>query len=206
MLGPFLSLIQAVPSGAVVVFCLLTAAWHASRALAEHWDTTPHAAMSTYHNPLNSIELFVLLDLLGTSEPRIPSYFQNTHWAYKNMASVESRMRGMDLLEAKPRAPFLPEAAKDSASFSRNFVEDDHVPFMLRGVPVLHMIPTPFPSVWHTLQDDGDHLDIPTVNDWAQITLGFVAEWMDLEGHMPKPKKRTEGSGAGGGVKSKTEL
>ena len=30
-------------------------------------------------------------------------------------------------------------------------VEDDHLPFLHKGVPVLHMIPLPFPRVWHTL-------------------------------------------------------
>ncbi|KAJ2903442.1 uncharacterized protein MKZ38_009927 [Zalerion maritima] len=164
---------------------------YGARSLAEYWDTTPHAAMSAYRNPLNSISLFVLLDLLGTANPRIPSYFQNTHWAYKKYASMESRLRNLHLLTSKPASgTFLPDKDKKASDFSRGFVEDDHVPFMRRGVPVLHLIPTPFPSVWHTLEDDGEHLDIDTVKDWAQITLGFAAEWMDLEGHMPTTKGR----------------
>lgn len=31
-------------------------------------------------------------------------------------------------------------------------VDDDHRPFLQKGVPILHMIPTPFPHVWHTLE------------------------------------------------------
>ena len=27
---------------------------------------------------------------------------------------------------------------------------DDHLPWMERGVPILHLIASPFPSVWHT--------------------------------------------------------
>ena len=30
-------------------------------------------------------------------------------------------------------------------------IDDDHAPFLKRGVPVLHLIPYPFPDVWHTL-------------------------------------------------------
>ncbi|KAF8919096.1 hypothetical protein BGZ58_004700, partial [Dissophora ornata] len=30
-------------------------------------------------------------------------------------------------------------------------VDDDHRPFLEKGVPILHIIPTPFPYVWHTL-------------------------------------------------------
>lgn len=72
---------------------------------------------------------------------------------------------------------------------------------MARGVEILHVIPTPFPRVWHTMADDGEHLDMPTVEDWARIVTAFVGEWMDLEGHFPvkpsaeaqvKSKRKTE--------------
>ena len=61
-------------------------------------------------------------------------------------------------------------------------IQDDHVPFMARGVEVLHLIPYPFPHVWHEPEDDGEHLDLDTVEDWARLVTAFVAEWMDLEG------------------------
>lgn len=31
-------------------------------------------------------------------------------------------------------------------------VDDDHKPFLQRGVPVFHVIPIPFPDVWHKLE------------------------------------------------------
>lgn len=31
-------------------------------------------------------------------------------------------------------------------------IEDDHIPFLRRGVSVLHLIPERFPVVWHTLE------------------------------------------------------
>lgn len=75
---------------------------------------------------------------------------------------------------------------------------DDHVPFMARGVEILHLIPTPFPRVWHELDDDGEHLDLDTVEDWALLTTAFVAEWMDLEGFFDttaEPVVREGGDG-----------
>lgn len=88
-------------------------------------------------------------------------------------------------MESHPRVPFLPESGKKSAMFSKSFVEDDHVPFMARGVNVLHLIPSPFPDVWHKTSDDGEHLDMQITRDWARLMAAFVAEWMDLEGFVP---------------------
>ena len=146
--------------------------------------------MSTFANPLRQISLFVLLDLLGAAHPLVPSYFQSTHWAYQRMAALEGRMRQLGLLESKEGGkPFFYEASKKSNEFSgRSFVGDDHVPFMMRGAPILHIIPGPFPDVWHTLQDDGEHLDIPTVKDWARIVTAFTLEWMDVQKTEPEAK------------------
>lgn len=153
---------------------------YGSRALAHTWESSLNPALATYRNPLSQISVFVLLDLLGSPNPTIPSYFQGTHWAYKNMATIEERMRKLGLLEAKPAKPFLPEAGKQSTQFGRAFIEDDHVPFMKRGVPILHLIPSPFPPVWHRIEDDGAHLDMPTVKDWAKIVTAFALEWLDM--------------------------
>jgi glutaminyl-peptide cyclotransferase len=177
--------------------------------LAGDWESTFHAASSIYRTPLDSIELFLLLDLLGSAGPKVPSYFKMTHWAYKRMANVEERLRKLGLMKSspnhasrmakrknkKPRAEpmFLPEASKSDNSFMGGFVQDDHVPFMARGVEILHMIPSPFPKVWHEITDDGEHLDTDTVEDWAKLVMAFTAEWMELEGHFDfKAEKRKE--------------
>lgn len=145
-----------------------------------------HPALSTFQNPINSISLFVLLDLLGSADPRVPSWFLTTHWAYQNMAKAEYRMRKLGLLETEPKRQFLPEMDKMHEQFNPGYVEDDHIPFMARGVDILHLIPSPFPKVWHKMDDDGAHLDLPTVRDWARIVTAFVAEWMEVGDHMPK--------------------
>lgn len=137
-------------------------------------------AEANFGNRLDQISLFVLLDLLGASNPRIPSYFLPTHWAYKAMARVEKRMRDLGLLESKPPGPFLPDTEKMAGQFKNMHIGDDHVPFMARGVDILHLIPSPFPPVWHTIQDDGEHLDLATSRDWAKITTAFTLEWLDM--------------------------
>ncbi|KAI5467573.1 hypothetical protein BGZ63DRAFT_410502 [Mariannaea sp. PMI_226] len=159
---------------------------YGARALAEQWDNQFHASMSTFRTPLDSISLFVLLDLLGSVDPQVPSYFLTTHWAYRAMASIESRMRKLGILETKPANSFLPDSDKASYRFGSTFVDDDHRPFMERGVDVLHLIPSPFPKVWHRIEDDGEHLDLATCRDWAKIATAFVVEWMDIQDHMPK--------------------
>lgn len=142
--------------------------------------------MSTYRTPLHSISLFVLLDLLGSADPNIPSYFLTTHWAYRNLATLEKRMRDLGILEAKPSKPFFPDSEKPANRFGHGYISDDHVPFMQRGVDILHLIPSPFPSVWHKMEDDGEHLDMPTVHDFARIVTAFTVEWMEAKDYMPK--------------------
>ena len=148
--------------------------------------------MSTFHNALTSISLFLLLDLLGAANPSVPSYFKTTHWAYQKLAGIELRLRSLGLQQSTPSKPFLPESEKGGNQFNAAWgVQDDHIPFMARGVEVLHIIPTPFPRVWHTMDDDGEHLDSRTVEDWAKMVTAFVGEWMDLEGFFP-PKAQAE--------------
>jgi len=154
------------------------------RALAESWGSSTHDGFSTFSTQLESISLFLLLDLLGAPKPSVPSYFEKTHWAYQNLATAEERLRRLGLLETKAEpGPFLPESGKKSYQFIEGmYVLDDHVPFLQRGVDVLHIIPTPFPPVWHTMDDDGAHLHVPTARDWARIVTAFTAEWLELDG------------------------
>ena len=173
---------------------------YGSRALAEEWESTMYPAGTTYGSPIRSIDLFVLLDLLGSKDPRVPSYFKTTHWAYQHMANLEQRLRKVGMMKSSPNHPskrvageakrdeptFLPEAAKqDTDPWLGGAIDDDHRPFQQRGVEILHVIPPPpFPSVWHNIEDDGEHLDMDTTEDWAVLTAAFACEWLELEGFM----------------------
>ncbi|KAF8471722.1 hypothetical protein BDZ91DRAFT_676978 [Kalaharituber pfeilii] len=163
---------------------------YGSRNLANTWEQTYHAAGSRRHTALSSIDLFVLLDLLGAKNPKVPSYFKTTHWAYKHMSDLEHRLRELGIFRTGKRpadrsANFLNEYNKKGTDFHwAGGVQDDHIPFLRRGVEILHLIPVPFPRVWHEMADNGENLDMDTVVDWAMLTTAFAAEWFELEGFL----------------------
>lgn len=202
---------------------------YGARSLAAEWESARHPALSTFHTAISSISLFVLLDLLGDKNPTVPSYFKTTHWAYQKMAALETRLRDLSLFKSSPNHPskrtllknefeerverprreplFLTDAHKDQNRWMGGMVLDDHVPFMARGVDVLHIIPTPFPRVWHEMDDDGEHLDLDSVEDWALLTTAFAAEWMELDGFFDSAARDRKPKGRRGRqVISKTEL
>ena len=104
---------------------------------------------------IDTIEHFILLDLLGARNPRIVSYFLRTGWLFDAMASSETRLAQIGALkygndaERRPSSFFVPRVG---SGMNLGGVEDDHVPFLRRGVDVLHIIPSPFPQVWHDLR------------------------------------------------------
>ncbi|NWZ28353.1 QPCTL protein, partial [Asarcornis scutulata] len=119
--------------------------------------------------------LLVLLDLLGTQHPAIHSHFPRTHHWFLRLVAIEKRLRNLGLLHASPKdQPFFRLSPPPGP------VEDDHVPFLQRGVPVLHLIPMPFPWVWHTTEDNEANLHLPTVEDLCKILAAFVAEFLQL--------------------------
>ncbi|KAI7971452.1 hypothetical protein EIK77_003508 [Talaromyces pinophilus] len=173
---------------------------YGARSLAETWGETSHSPMSIFRTPLSSISLFMLLDLLGSKNPLIQSYFPTTHWAYQSLADLEGRLRKLKQFKSSPNyesetgqtvdePQWLADAEKGEHLIKAwTTIQDDHIPFLRRGVDILHIIDTPdrtgFPPVWHTLNDDGEHLDLPTVEDWSILVTAFAAEWMELEGYF----------------------
>lgn len=59
-------------------------------------------------------------------------------------------------------------------------VDDDHRPFFEKGVNIVHVIPQPFPKVWHTIHDDASAIDEEVVKDFALIFRVVVAEYFGL--------------------------
>ncbi|KAK8102125.1 glutaminyl-peptide cyclotransferase [Apiospora sp. TS-2023a] len=165
---------------------------HGSRALARDWEqrrgvVDGGGGDGDGDGDLDRMDLLVLLDLLGAPRPSVPSFFRDTHWAYQKAADVEARARRAGLLESGPGPSFFPDAGRhvdDGAVWEGGELEDDHLPFLERGVRVLHWISAPYPDVWHTMEDDAAHLDPAVVRDWARILTGFTADWMGLEGYV----------------------
>ncbi|KAJ5108090.1 hypothetical protein N7456_004765 [Penicillium angulare] len=157
---------------------------YGARSLAETWDSQMNPAMSTFKTKLSSISLFVLLDLLGSKNPSIVSFYQTTHWAYQRLGSLERRLRSLNKFKA-PSDPWFIDTSKDFRQIvPMGGIQDDHIPFLARGVEIVHVIDFApfkgFPEVWHTMDDDGEHLDMDTVEDWSVLVTAFAAEWMEL--------------------------
>ncbi|XP_058119931.1 glutaminyl-peptide cyclotransferase-like [Anopheles ziemanni] len=147
---------------------------YGARHLAERWEK---------EDRLKRMDVLVLLDLLGTPEPNFYSYFAETENWYVQLLSAERRLDELGHLENYSTSSVSP-TQRTIAYFKPHsytaHIEDDHIPFLQRGVPVLHIIPSPFPDVWHKLEDNGDIVDLPTVHNLIRIFRVFIAEYIHL--------------------------
>ncbi|XP_030211839.1 glutaminyl-peptide cyclotransferase [Gadus morhua] len=147
---------------------------YGSRHLAQQMESTPHPAGADDTNLLHGIDLFVLMDLIGAPTPRFGSQFSSTSRWLTRLQNIERRLHSMGLLIDHPA---------DVQYFWPNmpvgFVQDDHVPFLNRGVRILHLIPTPFPSVWHTFDDNEENLDRSSIQNLNKIIQLFALEYLN---------------------------
>ncbi|KAI8871364.1 hypothetical protein GQ42DRAFT_166877 [Ramicandelaber brevisporus] len=138
---------------------------------------------STTLNGIKRIDLLVLLDLIGASNPfpAISAMQQSTTSLFDRLAELESRLSKLNLLKRpKYKQYFWPGDLS-----MLGMVDDDHRPFVERGVNALHLITVPFPQVWHTLKDDAKAIDYKIVHDFALITRAFIASYFDLPTDVP---------------------
>lgn len=145
---------------------------YGSRHLAKLMEAEPHSPGPTR---IQAIELFVLLDLLGAPYPTFYSHFPRTARWFHRLRSIEKRLHRLKLLQSHPQETMYFQPGEPLS-----LVEDDHIPFLRRGVPVLHLISTPFPAVWHTVQDSEANLHPPTVHNLSRILAVFLAEYLGL--------------------------
>uniref|UniRef100_A0A3Q1GG13 Glutaminyl-peptide cyclotransferase n=1 Tax=Acanthochromis polyacanthus TaxID=80966 RepID=A0A3Q1GG13_9TELE len=153
---------------------------YGSRHLAQKMEITPHPTGATDTNQLHGIDLFVLLDLIGAPSPRFGNQFPSTTPWLTRLQSIEKRLHSLNLLVDHPNSVeyFWPNRPVGS-------IQDDHLPFLDRGVRVLHLIPSPFPSVWHTFDDDEQNLDRATIGNLNKILQVFVLEYLNLSIQAP---------------------
>ncbi|XP_008850271.1 glutaminyl-peptide cyclotransferase-like protein isoform X1 [Nannospalax galili] len=145
---------------------------YGSRHLAQIMESIPHSPGPTR---IQAIDLFVLLDLLGAPSPLFYSHFPHTVRWFQRLRSIEKRLHRLNLLQSHPQEVMYFQPGEPPS-----YVEDDHIPFLQRGVPVLHLIATPFPTVWHTPADTEANLHPPTVHNLSRILAVFLAEYLGL--------------------------
>ncbi|KAF9653275.1 hypothetical protein BDM02DRAFT_3087680 [Thelephora ganbajun] len=174
---------------------------YGARHLAEKWSTSyinHHSKRRLLRDPspteLSTIEHLILLDLLGASHPLIQSSFPETGWLFDEMLGAETKLGKRGHLTGPALAvdryySFFKKRSGHETAFG--YIGDDHVPFLSRGVSVLHVISNPFPRVWHKLSDDATALDSSTMRQWNLIMRVFLAGYLNL---MPEPIPHVERS------------
>lgn len=151
---------------------------YGSRNLAEVWEVTPladtHPLSRRRGSPsvLDTIDVLVLLDLLGAKSPQITSHYKNTEWMFRELEDIDAYLRKNKLVEG--------DDSWFNALGRGGHIDDDHRPFLQRGVPILHLIPVPFPDVWHKMADNKDALDLATCRRWISIMRVFTARYLGL--------------------------
>ncbi|MEQ2223835.1 hypothetical protein ILYODFUR_001144 [Ilyodon furcidens] len=153
---------------------------YGSRHLAQKMEATPHPEGAKDTNQLHGIDLFVLLDLIGAPSPIFGNHFpSSTSWLTR-LQDIEKRLHSMNQLVQHPNSVqyFWPDRPVGR-------ILDDHIPFLNRGVRILHLIPYPFPSVWHTFDDNEENLDRSTIQNLNKILQVFVLEYLNTRPSIP---------------------
>jgi glutaminyl-peptide cyclotransferase len=119
------------------------------RHLAQVWENTFNAKSVSF---IESIDMLILLDLLGTSDMILRPLQISTESTFLRIVEIERKMNQLGLLPTvnqQEKSYFIPYQLGE---LRHGGIEDDHLPFLERNVPVLHLISVPFPKVWHTFE------------------------------------------------------
>lgn len=130
---------------------------------------------------LENMEVFILMDLLGYESPQIMNHFSNTKNYHDKLQTYERTLRGDGTLSTSG-------TIYSTRSYGR--IEDDHIPFLERGVPILHLIATPFPRVWHLDTDDAAHITWDTVHDLISTIRPLIVDSLGLLQQPAKKRRR----------------
>ncbi|KAI1724042.1 peptidase family m28 domain-containing protein [Ditylenchus destructor] len=150
---------------------------YGARHLAETWSRKwyPSTDGSAFElsKEIDRMDVMMLLDLLGAANPVIRSTVgHGTSILFQNLPDIEEQLKNMRLIRRMNRI-FYPGGTLMA-------VEDDHMPFMKKGVPIMHLIPVPFPVVWHTPDDNDSALNYDTIDNLCSIMRVFVARYLGI--------------------------
>lgn len=159
---------------------------YGSRHLAESWtkqkpksNLTFEMSLKKKKNRIDQIDMLILFDLLGSVDPfpEIPNYFPATSSAYQYVKQIEIFLEGKKALSElrmqKKQAYFSGKSGRTL------HIDDDHRPFYEIGAPILHVIPRPFPKVWHKIDDNETILKKEILKDFLLIFNLFILQYTD---------------------------
>ncbi|XP_033211251.1 glutaminyl-peptide cyclotransferase-like [Belonocnema kinseyi] len=153
---------------------------YGARHLARRWERqTFMRELGNDISELDRMDLLVLLDLIGAPDPKFYSYFEDTERWYDLLLSAEGILEKLELLDkysyGQPQERYFQRYSIPT------YVEDDHIPFLERKVPILHLIPNPFPKTWHTQYDNRESIDLTTTENISKILRLFIASYLHIK-------------------------
>jgi len=135
---------------------------YGSRHLASQWLA---------NGRLSAISAMILLDLLGAQNPTLSSY-----WAASDSYFGQLRVVEHILVQNRKLQALGSGKSYFRSGVSRSGIQDDHLPWLAAHVPIVHLIQSPFPSVWHRESDTVAALHWPTIMDLTKILTVFSAQ------------------------------
>ncbi|XP_015598117.1 glutaminyl-peptide cyclotransferase isoform X2 [Cephus cinctus] len=153
---------------------------YGARHLAKKWYMTrsKHSRENDVRE-LDKMDMLLLLDLIGAPDPTFYNYFENTQRWYNVLVDAENTLARLRKLEdysyGKPQQRYFQPYSIQA------HIEDDHIPFMRRNVPILHLIPYPFPPFWHESGDNRSNIDLVTTENINRIIRVFVASYLRID-------------------------
>ncbi|CAF1029889.1 unnamed protein product [Adineta steineri] len=126
-------------------------------------------------NQIDAIDMFVLLDLIGHKNVQFTNFFDGTTGKYYNrLRNIETQLLRSYNNNGYKRPVF-------SSMVQDSIYQDDHIPFLNYDVPIIHLIPVPFPPTWHRADDNEVNLDFPLITHIRNIMKIFVIEYLHLK-------------------------
>jgi len=155
---------------------------YGSRHLASLWNSTSYTVKPNLgfcqrkdRTELDRIDSFVLLDLIGAKNPKFWHFSELEGSLYDSMRFSEDKMR-----LTRPGCKLDRVMGSESRTNPlEKSIQDDHIPFLKLGIRrILHLIAAPFPAVWHTLNDNEENLDYPTILYVEDLVLYFTLQYL----------------------------
>lgn len=109
------------------------------------------------NNPTYRPTYGILLDMVGDRNLRIPKEGYSRAYAPQIVEKVWAAAErvGADAFVDAPGGA----------------VEDDHVPFLRAGIPMIDLIHLPFPDTWHTTADTPEHVSAASLQQVGEVVV-----------------------------------
>ena len=102
----------------------------------------------------------ILLDMVGDRNLRLPKEGYSVQYAPELVEQVWAAARRAGA------TAFLDEVGPP--------IQDDHVPFLREGIPVIDLIQTPFPDTWHTTADTPENVSAESLDQVGRTLVEML--------------------------------